>query len=97
MAIFSTNIKSTIQGIVNKYYNLNSYTSSDGSNIFYQHRGEPIMLSSLRVRILNPDMSLADVGSDTTVFLSIVKSQEEDITAPDSILALEKQKQQQQK
>ena len=95
--ISSTNIKSTIQGIVNKYYNLNSYTSSDGSNIFYQHRGAPIMLSSLRVRILNPDMSLADVGSDTTVFLSIVKSQEETITAPDSLLALEKQKQQQQK
>ena len=95
--ISSTNIKSTIQGIVNKYYNLNSYTSSDGSNIFYQHRGEPITMSSLRVRILNPNMSLADVGSDTTVFLSVVKSQEEDITAPDSILALEKQKQEQQK
>ena len=95
--ISSTNIKSTIQGIVNKYYNLNSYTSSDGSNIFYQHRGEPITMSSLRVRILNPDMSLADVGNDTTVFLSVVKSQEEDITAPNSILALEKQQQEQQK
>ena len=95
--ISSTSIKSTIQAIVNKYYNLNSYTSSDGSNIFYQHRGEPITLSSLRVRILNPDMSLADVGNDTTIFLSIVKSQEEDITAPDSLLALEKQKQEQKK
>jgi len=95
--ISSTNIKSTIQGIVNKYYNLNSYTSSDGSNIFYEHRGEPITMSSLRVRILNPDMTLADVGSDTTVFLSVVKSQEEDITAPDSILALQKQREEQQK
>jgi len=95
--ISSTNIKSTIQAIINKYYNLNSYTSSDGSNIFYEHRGEPIMLSSLRVRILNPDMTLADVGNDTTVFLSVVKSQEEDITAPDSILALQKQREEQQK
>ena len=71
----------TIQGVVNRYYSVNSFTSSDGSNITYTHEGEPAMITSLRVRILNPDMTPALVGEDNSIFLSIEKNKEEDITS----------------
>ena len=71
----------TIQGVVNRYYSVNSFTSSDGSDIVYTHEGEPTMITSLRVRILNPDLTPASVGEDNTIFISIEKSKEEDITS----------------
>ena len=71
----------TIQGVVNRYYSVNSYTSSDGSNIVYTHRGEPAMITSLRVRILNPDLTAASVGEDNSVFISIEKNKNEAITS----------------
>ena len=79
--INSSEALGTIQGVVNRYYSVNSYTSSDGSNIVYTHRGEPAMITSLRVRILNPDMTPALVGEDNSIFLSIEKNKEEDITS----------------
>ena len=79
--INGTETKSTIGGIINRYYSVNSFTSAEGSSIVYQHRGEPQLIRSVRVRILNPDMSLADVGDDSTIFLTLTAT-EEDIIAP---------------
>ena len=73
-----------IMGIVSRYYNSNSFTSSiDGEGGFsFIHRGEPELLTSLRVRILDPNRNLAtgldvtqnalkqDIGK-TTVFLQV--------------------------
>ena len=66
---FNSNL---ISAIVNKYYTQGNYTSaSDG--IPYVHVGEPIYLTELGVRILNPDGSEArSVGNDNTIFLKIV-------------------------
>ena len=56
-----------IMGIVSRYYNSNSFTSSiDGEGGFsFIHRGEPELLTSLRVRILDPNRNLA-TGLDVT-------------------------------
>lgn len=65
-----------VQSVVSRYYEKNSYTSgtSEGS-LIYQHHGEPILLESFSVRILNSDKELAsDLGEDSTIFLEIVKA-----------------------
>ena len=58
---------SKIMGIVSRYYNSNSFTSSiDGEGSFsFVHKGEPELLTNLRVRILDPNRDLAS-GLDTT-------------------------------
>lgn len=67
--------RKTIYAIVSKYYSLDSYTSKEGSTILYTHVGEPTQLSSLTVRILNPDYTLSsDIGDDNTVFLQVNKA-----------------------
>jgi len=66
------------QSIVNRFYNANSFTSDQGAgSIVYTHRGEPEMLSSLTVSVLNPDRSFVDthvIGNKNTVFLEILSN-----------------------
>ena len=80
--INGTETKSTIGGIINRYYSINSFTSAEGSSIVYQHRGEPQLIRSVRVRILNPDMSLADVGDDSTIFLTLTSTEQDNVVPP---------------
>ena len=43
------------------------------TGIPYIHQGEPVYLTELGIRILNPDGSEArSVGSDNTIFLKVV-------------------------
>ena len=64
-----------IQQIVNRYYELNSYTSGESGQIVYQHTGEPTLLQSFHCRILTSDKQLAtNVGDDNTIHLQIVKA-----------------------
>ena len=67
---FNSNL---IMGIVDNYYTTGNYTSATGGNIEYTHYGEPVYISEVGVRILRPDGSLGDVGSDNTVFLKVNK------------------------
>ena len=67
-------LNNLIQGIVNRYYTINTYTASEGSNLEYIHNGEPCVLKTISCRILNPDGSLAILGDDNTIFLKITKS-----------------------
>ena len=46
-----------------------------------------MLLSSVGVRILNPDHTLASVGGDSTIFLMVQKQQGEDETSTDVINA----------
>ncbi len=65
-----------IQAIVGRYFataNGTQAVQGEGA-IEYTHKGQPIKLSNFRVRILNPDGSLARVGEDNTVFLQITKA-----------------------
>ena len=58
-----------ISGIVSRYYQTGSYTSSmDGSGaIPYVHKGEPLIIDSFKVRILDPDGTLTENIQDSNV------------------------------
>ena len=63
-----------IKSIVSRFYATNDYTEDAGAgSIPYIHKGEPQYISSLQVRVLNPDGQVAtEVNNDNTVFLQIV-------------------------
>tara|TARA_R110001583_G_scaffold7904_1_gene38661 strand:- start:42 stop:2063 length:2022 start_codon:yes stop_codon:yes gene_type:complete len=69
-----------IQGIINRYYSINTYTAG-GQGLTYIHPegAEPIILTSLHTRILMPDGSLAVLGDDNSVFLTITKTPQQPI------------------
>lgn len=65
-----------IQGTVSKYYQVANYIvgDSDGA-IQYQHKGMPLMLKSIRVRILRSDKTEdPNLGVDNTVMFQLIKS-----------------------
>ena len=70
-------ITKNISGIVNRYYSKGSYVSSGGDPSFViNYRGESIVIQTMKIRILNPDKSIASVGDDNTLFFEIVKQLE---------------------
>lgn len=73
--LVGTNIKRNISALISRYYESNAYCSGNISDsISYTHIGEPIMLSSLSVRILNSDGNLATgLGNDNSIYLEIRK------------------------
>ena len=75
---------SKVACIASKQYQAGDYVSvySD-SSIPYQHRGEPIILTNFQVQIVEPKTkALAnDLGSNSTIFLEVVKAQQQSIKA----------------
>ena len=64
----------SIQQIVNRYYELNSYTSAENGQIIYEHTGEDMLLQSFRCRILTSDKQVpTNIGNDNTLHIEIVK------------------------
>ena len=74
-----------IHSIVNRYFNKGSYTSGTASDsMIYQHHGAPLILSSLRTRILLPDRTIpTGLGIDNTIFIQIVKAQKQPQLIPE--------------
>ena len=73
-------ITKNISGIVNRYYSKGSYVSGAGDPSFViNYKGESIIIQSMKIRILNPDRSVASVGEDNTLFFEIVKQMETQI------------------
>ena len=68
--------KKNVLGIVSKYYVKDSYTSAgEEASLIYQHQGEPMLLSSFDIRILDSDRNLAtNIGDDNTIILQIIKA-----------------------
>ena len=74
-----------LRGVIDRYYSENSYTSSQGSDISYIHYGNSFMLSSLKIRFTNSNGTpIANLGSDNTIFLKVIKNNEINIT-PDPL------------
>lgn len=74
--IDKTSISYNINGIASRYYSMGSYTSTELDPTFsYTHQGEPVMVSDIRVRILNPNKTPASVGKDNSVFLELVRGE----------------------
>jgi hypothetical protein len=72
-------VSRSMSGVITRYENTGSYTiGSSDAGILYTHVGEPQVLQSLKIRILNPDKTLASnssgIGSDNTVLLQVVKN-----------------------
>ena len=60
-----------IVGIINRYYSVSSYTSTEGG-FTYVHKGEPININTLQIRILNPDRTpVLNLGTDNSLFLKL--------------------------
>lgn len=72
-------IQRNIMAIVSKYYESESYTDGvDG--IPYIHKGAPVQLSEIGVRILNSDNVVPNIlGDDNTIFIQITKAQQQPI------------------
>ena len=69
-----------IKGIISKYYSQGNFTTMQDRTgaLSFTNYGIPFYLSSLSVRILNPDASIPDhLGDNNTLFLEIIKSVEE--------------------
>ena len=64
-----------INAIISRYNTVGSYTSSyNEGSIPNQYRGEPTMIGSFNVRILNPDGTLSkDIQNKSSIFLSITR------------------------
>jgi hypothetical protein len=67
-----------IKSIVGRYYATQDYTEDGGAgSLAVTYSGVPQYIDSLEVRILNPDNSLATVGSDNTVFIEVIRANSE--------------------
>jgi len=76
--LLGNNNSNTISSIISKYYSQNSYTSSysEGSIPYIHQSDEPLYISNIRIRILDPKNSLSEnIGDRNSVFLEVVKSQ----------------------
>ena len=73
--VIGNNIYGSISGIISRYYGYGSYTygTSDGS-ITYVHKGAPVIIKSIGVRILDSDKQLDQtVGPDNSIYMQIIR------------------------
>ena len=76
------NIQRNIMAIVSKYYESESYTDGD-VGIPYIHKGLPVQLSEIGVRVLNSDNIVPNIlGDDNTIFLRITKAEQQPVIQP---------------
>ena len=63
-----------ISQIVSRYYSINSYTSGSDGQLVYTHKGQPMLLTSFKIRILDSNKNVPqNLGDDNTVFIEIIK------------------------
>jgi hypothetical protein len=69
--------KENIMAIVSRYYEANSFTSgTSDDSVVYVHKGSPTTLSSIGVKILLPDKTLAqNIGTGSSIFVELIKNQ----------------------
>ena len=73
---YAPEAKENVMAIISRYYESNSYTSgTSDDSIVYVHQGGPTTLSSLGIKILLPDKSIAkNIGDGSCVFVELVKN-----------------------
>jgi hypothetical protein len=79
--LIGTDIKRNITALVSRYYENNSYCSGNISDaIPYIHRGVPIQLSSIGVRILDSNgLVVNGLGNDSSIYLEIKRNNQNEI------------------
>ncbi len=70
-----------IRAIVSRYYQQNSYTiGSAADSVPYIHKGDPVLLSSFKCRVLSGDKTLApDLEADNTIHMEVIKAPKEEM------------------
>ena len=65
-----------IKGIIPTYYlSQDSFATSYEDTLSYVHKGEPLQLTSLSIRILNPiTKSAAELGDNNTIYLQVTQN-----------------------
>lgn len=75
-----------VKAIVGTYYlSSDSFCLTNGPDSFiYEHRGEPIVLSSITVRLLNPitKQEATNIGPNSTIYLMITKEVQQQLQPP---------------
>ena len=74
--LIGTEIKRNITALISRYFESNSYCSGNISDaITYIHKGLPVLLSSIGVRILNGDgIIVSGLGADNSVYIQVKKA-----------------------
>lgn len=64
-----------IKSIISRFYSIDSYTSGSAQDsVVYIHKGEPMLLDSFNIRVLEPDKQLAtNIGNDNSVYIQVIK------------------------
>ena len=83
--MFDTNFQKEQQrlgavvGVVSKQYNANDFITGYGSDsgVPYIHHGQPQVISSLKIRVIDPasDLPVVGLGANSTVLLEIIKAE----------------------
>ena len=65
-----------IMSVISKYYSSTNYLSSynEGSTEFYYKGKDPLKISKIHIRVLDPDGTLSTINNDNTIFLKLEKS-----------------------
>jgi len=74
---YDTGNLANINAIVSRQYNTNDYITGFGEcGITYVHRGNPVILSSTRIRILDPvsKQEVSSLGEKSSIFLQVFKA-----------------------
>lgn len=62
-----------VQGMIGKYFSNGNFTESQGDGLVYVHKGEPMTIKSLRVRILDSQGNLEDnLGPNSAMVLNLL-------------------------
>jgi hypothetical protein len=80
--------KGTITSIMSKQYNSSDFiTVYSQSSIPYEHVGEPLVLSSMTTRIIDPSTGqpVSTLGKASVIFMEIIRSNVPTKTVPKSI------------
>jgi len=76
--MYGTDLNKQVQGIISKYYSFNgNYTYGDSSgSIEYTHKGMPIYLHGIKLKILKSDKQVDNnLGDDNTIFFQLIKAE----------------------
>ena len=67
-------INNNIKEVVTTFYQTENFTSFDSNSTPYIHNSDqPLVITSFKVRILTPNLNLASIGPENTIFLEYLK------------------------
>jgi hypothetical protein len=74
--VVGKDVQKNIHGLITKYYSAGGFCFGDSSEgLEYIHRGAPMVIRSIKTRILRPDRTLDPLlGPDNTIYLQVIRN-----------------------